>query len=524
MVEADANRDGTVTAADLSYVQNLYGSFPIPALLDGLITTTNPLGPDNQIGFSGYIFNAETRLYLARYRNYTPKLARWLEHDPIGYADSLNLFGYGTGNPVGVTDPMGLSTTGSYSADMAQDLGDTIRNTCKTQKNWEKYCAAEMEKIKNGETTDPERIRRLIKVCKERANDLSNIVREFFSEVAQGFIDGAKDGAVMAADNLVGIVGMDIDAADKIRDEWGHLASYQAGDWASYIGALVLQVAVEEYLFGGICFILRRACFVEDTQIAMADGTTKPIQDIETGDLVLSFDDETGEQTVGEVTATFASNSPRLVTLSYQTSFLNAADSEFNASTPDSESLIGTPEHPFWCVSEDRWIQMGALQNGDRLLLADGSEAMVIGLEIETTAPGSSGFNVYNFEVGKWNNYHVSELANSEDKAFVLVHNAGEPCGLVSRTVYIAFKNGKLEYVGRTINFVRRAAEHRRVPRKIKAFATDLTLSQMRALEQALIDSRGLKNLTNAINGIAQRKLDKYSDELIQYFNNLRTS
>ena len=47
-------------------------------------------------------------LNATRYRNFHPTLGRWIERDPAGYVDGVNLYGYVSGNPAGLTDPSGL--------------------------------------------------------------------------------------------------------------------------------------------------------------------------------------------------------------------------------------------------------------------------------------------------------------------------------------------------------------------------------------------------------------------------------
>jgi hypothetical protein len=43
-----------------------------------------------------------------RYRNYHPTLGRWIERDPVGYADGMGLYQYVSGNTAGSSDPSGL--------------------------------------------------------------------------------------------------------------------------------------------------------------------------------------------------------------------------------------------------------------------------------------------------------------------------------------------------------------------------------------------------------------------------------
>lgn len=147
----------------------------------------------------------------------------------------------------------------------------------------------------------------------------------------------------------------------------------------------------------------RTNSFLPGTLVLMADGTTRPIEEIQTGDLVLATDPETGETASEEVTDLIVGDGlKRLVRV--------GTDPEADGSV---DWVVATDAHPFY-VAGDGWTDAEDLMIGD-LLVSDESRAVEI-LSIETY---SAIEVVHNLTVDRLHTYYV--LTGTEP---VLVHNA----------------------------------------------------------------------------------------------------
>ncbi|MFE7838443.1 polymorphic toxin-type HINT domain-containing protein [Streptomyces sp. NPDC057474] len=157
--------------------------------------------------------------------------------------------------------------------------------------------------------------------------------------------------------------------------------------------------------------------FTPGTRVLMADGRTKPIEDVEIGDRVLVTDPETGETTVETVTAEIKGTGRKhLVDITIDT------DGDKGTGTA---SVTATDGHPFWVPELGEWIDAAELKAGERLHTRGGTRLRITEVEHRTVPLAT----VYNLSVSNVHTYYV--LAGSEP---VLVHNCSVSPHQLERT------------------------------------------------------------------------------------------
>ncbi|MEE6263560.1 polymorphic toxin-type HINT domain-containing protein [Plantactinospora sonchi] len=146
--------------------------------------------------------------------------------------------------------------------------------------------------------------------------------------------------------------------------------------------------------------------FDGDTEVLLADGDTKAIDEIEIGDVVLATDPETGRTVPRVVTDTIVGTGPKdLVDV-----------------TVDGVVITATANHPFYDAGRRRWVDAKALREGDLLRRPQGLTTVE-----QIRAYRAEWRTVYNLTVDEIHTYYV--IAGDTP---VLVHNANS-CGLPVR-------------------------------------------------------------------------------------------
>ena len=134
--------------------------------------------------------------------------------------------------------------------------------------------------------------------------------------------------------------------------------------------------------------------FAGSTLVLMADGTKKPIEDVEVGDRVVATDPETGERVVRKVTRVWVHDDQVLDLI------------------VDGEVITTTEDHLFWSVTDQRFERADELTAGEVVLGDDGGELAVSDFRLGTERTALA----YNLSIAGVHTYHVGDEA-------ILVHN-----------------------------------------------------------------------------------------------------
>ncbi|GAA3747464.1 polymorphic toxin-type HINT domain-containing protein [Salinactinospora qingdaonensis] len=148
--------------------------------------------------------------------------------------------------------------------------------------------------------------------------------------------------------------------------------------------------------------------FLPGTPVLMADGSTSPIEDIETGQRVLAADPATGKVEPREVTHLIHSDGRKTLVE------ITVTDGQ-----GDTGTVTATHSHPFWVPDRDSWVPAADLHPGTWLQTSAGTWAQVSAVESQTV-PNQ---RVHNLTVAEFHTYHVGAGTTE-----LLVHNSPEDC------------------------------------------------------------------------------------------------
>ncbi|MGI5289165.1 DNRLRE domain-containing protein [Nonomuraea polychroma] len=409
----------------------------------------DPIDPTSKEEYNPYRFNAKrwdnsTGMYDMGFRDYNPGLNRFLNLDTYNgaLADlslgldpwTSNRYAFTGGNPINNIESDG------HSPDPGQ-CGHTIDNPC---------AGSPDRPYMDNMTEVPEAPEAITSKLSPEGKD--KFSKEWRARYAKEINDrtGSVNGAdffnqlLHAESVLAGQICWKIDECGRNSEIRSMLGSQYGKTLPMGEGATAPEGLGPQHV--GLSKLLlnwrstgksgAEGCnsFSPDTGVLMADGSVKPISDIEVGDEVSAIDPETGQADGKPVVALIVgSGEKNLVQINLE------ADSASKASR-----IVATDKHPFWVEKLARWVHATDLQPGMWLRTSAGTL-----VQIKAIKRWTGQKRVRNLTVADLHTYYV--LAGNQA---VLVHNAG-PCHLgdvftvpKSPGVYtIHLKNGQ-KYVG----------------------------------------------------------------------------
>ncbi|MEV6823394.1 RHS repeat-associated core domain-containing protein [Amycolatopsis sp. NPDC051102] len=420
----------SVDAADLTVHKRFQDPYGLPRGV--------PAGPwvDNH-GFLGGYQNPTGLTHLGA-REYDPNTGSFITPDPLldpTKPAHLNAYTYGFDNPLANPDPTGLEPMLStchdaddrracanygYTASTGNASDDKYYGKYKSSSiwgcNWSRYCLARNVDVTRKGSKPPTR---------ERAEA---IYREFHHEgmtlqeiVELGWqMTGIPDTIDCSNDPSWGAcLSAALTIVPYLKGGKAIVAlanSSKLGRVARFAGVIDDAVKGED----GLWDLAQAACkvahsFTGDTRVLMADGTTKPISEVQIGDEIANTSPDGKTVEHHKVTAVHVTQDDH-----DRVDLLLAGN---------DEPIRTTEHHQIWEARSHHWVEAGQLRTGDQVqALVDSTAIARVGRHIEV---GPS----YDLSIDGLHMYYV--FASS---AAVLVHNC--PAVAADRALWQLTKEG----------------------------------------------------------------------------------
>ncbi|MFI5932014.1 RHS repeat-associated core domain-containing protein [Actinoplanes sp. NPDC051494] len=244
----------------------------------------------------------------------------------------------------------------------------------------------------------------------------------FFQELkwARAIIKGAEDAAKAAKQAAAAAAKAAADKAAAAKAAADRAAKKVAAEAAAKAKALAAKAKAKtkkDAGDGSACPLPHS--FVAGTAVLMADGTSKPIEEVEPGDTVKAADPKAGESESGEPeSGDPKSGDPadRQVTRTIRTDDDEQfVDVTVTGTDGEQHTVTTTEHHPFWSETRKTWVDAGDLRAGELLRTSAGTY-----VQISAVRSYEHEERTYDLTVDALHSYYV--LAGEDS---LLVHNCG---------------------------------------------------------------------------------------------------
>ncbi|WP_405868347.1 polymorphic toxin-type HINT domain-containing protein [Streptomyces sp. NBC_01515] len=352
-------------------------------------------------------------------REYDTTTGRFLSVDPVldtGDAQSLNGYTYADNSPVTGSDPTGLMNVPDPGGDsIGRADGDKPPDTTKNSHGSGTASSNSQGDVNDGGGGAWGWVSDVGKTIVGQAK--STVVTIFEAPVQQlitdkhCLVDG--DGCADMLTQLLMNSNPALAGAAAVTSRGKEIYDdYADGKSAEGTGKLLFDIALllgtrgagaeAEGEVGASRATACKLSFTPSTPVLMADGKSKPIGDIKSGDQVEAANPANGKH-----------KGPRTVTATHINHDYDLVDLKIQLDSGKTETLHTTFKHPFWDDTLHTWVPAGQLPAGHALNTVSNRHVHVTAV---TPRPGDR--DMYNLTVEELHTYYV--LAGTTP---VLVHN-----------------------------------------------------------------------------------------------------